>query len=177
MHLGLVGERLGNGHDQQLLDSLGIEVDEAIHELRELAHGVYPQLLAQAGVGPALSSVARRSGIRARVLEHGLSRYPEPVEITVYFCCVECLQNAAKHAGDGASVTITLSESDRGLEFCVEDDGAGFDPATVARGSGLTNLADRVAAAGGTLQIDSRPGQGTRVTGCVPAAQNIVPSG
>ena len=71
-----------------------------------------------------------------RVYEHGLSRHAEPVEITVYFCCVECLQNAAKHAGPGSSVTVTLGEGDDGVEFCVEDDGAGFDPATVERGLG-----------------------------------------
>jgi signal transduction histidine kinase len=177
MHLGLVGEKLGRRHEQELLDSLGVEVDQAIHELRELAHGVYPQLLAQAGVGAALTAVARRSGIPARVVEHGLSRHPEPVEITVYFCCVECLQNAAKHAGDGASVTVTLGESDQGIEFCVDDDGIGFDPVSVQRGSGLTNLADRVAAVGGTLRVESSPGHGTRVTGRVPDARKIVPSG
>ncbi len=166
MHLSLVGEQLGRSRE---LETLGVEVDEAIHELRSLAHGVYPQLLAQAGVGTALMAVARRSGMPVRVHEHGLSRHAEPVEITVYFCCAECLQNAAKHAGPGASVTITLGESDAGVEFCVEDDGAGFDPATVERGSGLTNLADRIAAVGGTLHIESSPGAGTRVTGRVPA--------
>ena len=166
MHLSLVGEQLGGSRE---VESLGVEVDEAIHELRSLAHGVYPQLLAQAGVGTALMAVARRSRVPVRVYEHSLSRHAEPVEITVYFCCVECLQNAAKHAGPGSSVTVTLGESDAGVEFCVEDDGAGFDPATVDRGSGLTNLADRVAAVGGTLHIESSPGAGTRVTGRVPA--------
>ena len=166
LHLSLVGEQLGGSRE---VESLGVEVDEAIHELRSLAHGVYPQLLAQAGVGTALMAVARRSRVPVRVYEQSLSRHAEPVEITVYFCCVECLQNAAKHAGPGSSVTVTLGESDAGVEFCVEDDGAGFDPATVDRGSGLTNLADRVAAVGGTLHIESSPGVGTRVTGRVPA--------
>jgi signal transduction histidine kinase len=169
MHLALVGERLGRPHEQELLDGLGVEVERAIDELRDLARGVYPQLLDQAGVGTALMAVGRRSGMPVRVYEHRLSRYAGPVETTVYFCCVECLQNAAKHAGAGASVTVTLSENDRGIEFCVEDDGAGFDPASVKRGSGLTNLADRVAAVGGTLHVDSSPGHGTRVTGRVPA--------
>jgi signal transduction histidine kinase len=177
MHLGLVGEKLGSRQEQQLLDSLGAEVDEAIHELRELAHGVYPQLLAQAGVASALAAVARRSGIPTRVLENGLSRHPEAVEVTVYFCCVECLQNATKHAGAGARVTMTLGDCDGGIEFCVEDDGAGFDPTSVARGTGLTNLVDRVEAVGGTLRIDSSPGHGTRITGFVPAARDIVRSG
>jgi signal transduction histidine kinase len=177
MHLALVGEKLGPPQQQQMLDSLGLEVDEAIQELRDLAHGLYPPLLAQSGLGTALTAVGRRSGMRVRVYEHGLSRHPEPVEITVYFCCVECLQNAAKHAGAGASVTVTLTEGDDAIAFCVEDDGAGFDVATVVRGSGLTNLTDRVAAVGGTVQIVSRPGRGTRITGHVPTASNIVRSG
>jgi signal transduction histidine kinase len=87
----------------------------------------------------------------------------------VYFCCQECLQNAAKHAGQGASAAIRLSEDDGRVSFSVEDDGAGFDPGAVKRGAGLTNLADRVAAVGGTLQIDARPGRGTRITGEIPA--------
>jgi signal transduction histidine kinase len=177
MHLALVGEKLGPPQQQQMLDSLGLEVDEAIQELRDLAHGLYPPLLAQSGLGTALSAVGRRSGMRVRVYEHALSRHPEPVEITVYFCCVECLQNAAKHAGPGASVTVTLTEGDDVIAFCVEDDGVGFDVATVVRGSGLTNLTDRVAAVGGTVQIVSSPGRGTRVTGHVPTASNIVRSG
>jgi signal transduction histidine kinase len=166
MHLSLVGEQLGRSRE---LESLGVEVDQAIHELRDLAQGLYPPLLAQAGVGTALAAVARRSGIAVRVFEHGLPRQAEPVEVTLYFCCLEALQNVAKHAGPGVSVTVTLGESDGSIEFSVEDDGAGFDPATVVRGSGLTNLADRVAAVGGTLRIDSSPGAGTRVTGHVPA--------
>jgi signal transduction histidine kinase len=166
MHLALVGERLGGSSE---LDSLGVEVDQAIHELRDLAHGLYPPLLAQAGLATALTAVARRSGIAVRVLEHGLSRQAEAVEVSVYFCCLEALQNAAKHAGSATVVTVELRESDGWVAFSVEDDGAGFDPASVRRGSGLTNLADRLAAVGGTLQIDSRPGHGTRVTGRVPA--------
>ena len=173
MHLALVGEQLGPPQQQQMIDSLGLEVDEAIQELRDLAHGLYPPLLAQSGVGTALSAVGRRSGMRVRVYEHALSRHPEPVEITVYFCCVECLQNAAKHAGPGASVTVTLTEGDDAIAFCVEDDGVGFDAATVVRGSGLTTLSDRVAAVGGTVQIVSSPGRGTRITGHVPTASNI----
>jgi signal transduction histidine kinase len=167
MHLSLVGEKLGRSRE---LETLGVEVDEAIHELRDLAHGLHPQLLGQAGVGTALAAVARRFGMPVRIQEHGLSRQSRSVETTVYFCCVECLQNVAKHAGQGAAVTIGLTEADGWLEFSVADEGAGFDPTTVQRGSGLTNLADRLAALGGTLRIDSQPGHGTRVTGRLPAA-------
>jgi signal transduction histidine kinase len=77
-------------------------------------------------------------------------------------------QNAAKHARQGASATVHLREADGDVSFTVEDDGAGFDPGTVERGNGLTNLADRVAAVGGTLTIDSASGQGTRVTANIP---------
>jgi signal transduction histidine kinase len=75
----------------------------------------------------------------------------------------------AKHAGPGASATINLGERDGRVSFGVEDNGAGFDPVAVERGSGLTNLADRLAAVGGTLQIDAGPRRGTRVTGEIPA--------
>jgi signal transduction histidine kinase len=168
MHLALVGEKLGPPQQQEMLDGLGLEVDEAIKELRDLAHGLYPPLLAQSGLGTALSAVGRRSGLRVGVYEHGLSRHPEPVEITVYFCCVECLQNAAKHGGPDPTVTVTLTEVDDAIAFCVQDDGVGFDIGTVERGSGLTNLTDRVTAVGGTVEIESTPGRGTRVTGHVP---------
>ena len=103
-----------------------------------------------------------------RIEAEGARRHPEEVETAVYFCCLECLQNAAKHAGRGASVTIAqrVPGPDR---FAVEDDGVGFDPATVQRGAGLDNLAERMHALGGTLGVDSRPGRGTRVTGHLPA--------
>ena len=129
---------------------------------------MYPPPLAHAGLGPALTAVARRSRLPVRVRAQGLDRQAEPVEITVYFCCVECLQNAAKHAGPGTSVTIDLRQRDGWLEFSVADDGAGFDPAVVERRSGLTNLVDRATGVGGTLRIESWPGRGTRVTGSVP---------
>jgi signal transduction histidine kinase len=89
--------------------------------------------------------------------------------MTVYFCCLEGLQNAAKHAGPGATVTSVLSEAEGRVCFCVDDDGAGFDPGTVERGAGLTNLGDRVAAVGGTLRIETAPGCGTHVTGRIPS--------
>jgi signal transduction histidine kinase len=168
IHLALVGEKLERSDERALLDTLGVEVDEAIEELRDVARGLYPQLAGQFGVGTALAAVARRSAIPVRVIEGGLGRHREELETTVYFCCVECLQNAAKHAGPGASVTIRLGEEDGRVWFSVEDDGAGFDPATVERGAGLNNLADRLAAVGGTLEIDARPGHGTRITGAVP---------
>jgi len=168
IHLTLTGEQLDRSEERAMLERLGAEVDDAIDELRTIAHGIYPHLLS-GGVGAALAEVARRSAMPVSVQDAGIGRHPEAVEMTIYFCCLECLQNAAKHAGAGAAVTIRLSEADGHVCFCVDDDGAGFDPGAVERGAGLTNLADRVAAVGGTLRIDAVPGRGTRITGNLPA--------
>ena len=169
IHLELAGDRFERAEHRQVLHGLGLEVDEAIDELREVAHGLYPPALAQAGVGPGLKAVAARSATHVRIID-GLPRQSEAVETAVYFCCLECIQNAAKHAGAGATVTIRLGQEAGRVHFSVEDDGHGFDPATVPKGAGLTNLGDRVAAVGGSLRIDSRPGAGTRIAGDLPAA-------
>jgi signal transduction histidine kinase len=169
IHLSLAGEQLDRSNDRAMLERLGVEVDEAIDELRTVAHGIYPQLLSQ-GVRGALTAVAHRSAMPVSIKGAWAHRQAEVVETTAYFCCVECLQNAAKHAGPGASATVRLSETEDRVSFSVEDDGAGFDPAAAERGAGLTNLADRVAAVGGTLEIDAAPGHGTRITAEIPAA-------
>jgi signal transduction histidine kinase len=90
------------------------------------------------------------------------------VELAAYYCCLEALQNAAKHGGPGASASIWLSDADGELRFRVEDDGQGFEPAGVERGTGLTNLADRLSAVGGEIRIDSSAGRGTCVLGQIP---------
>jgi signal transduction histidine kinase len=111
IHLALTGEQLDRSEERGMLERLGAEVDQAIDELRAVAQGVYPQILAQGGVGPALASVARGSAIPVSIRDAGVGRHSEGIEMTVYFCCLECLQNAAKHAGRGAAVTIRLSEA------------------------------------------------------------------
>jgi signal transduction histidine kinase len=166
IHLTLAAE--GADPDQrETLDQLGLELDEAVEELREVAHGLYPPILARAGVGPALKAIAGRSGMKVTVSDD-LGRQSEAVETAIYFCCLECLQNAAKHAGPGAHVEVRLRRVEDRAQFSVEDDGLGFEPAGTARGAGLTNLSNRVAAVGGTLRIDSSPGHGTRITGDLP---------
>jgi signal transduction histidine kinase len=168
IHLELAGDRFDRTEHRDILERLGSEVDEAIDELREVAHGLHPQVLVQSGVGPALRAVARRSANHV-IVTGALPRQSDAVETTVYFCCVECIQNASKHAGTGATVTIRLGQDDGRVRFSVEDDGIGFHPAAVTRGAGLTNLADRVAAVEGELHIESRSGGGTRITGDLPA--------
>jgi signal transduction histidine kinase len=96
-------------------------------------------------------------------------RYRPDIETAVYFCCLEALQNAAKHAPD-ASATVTLRQEESTLTFDVADDGPGFDPVTNIPGRGFQNMTDRLGAIGGLLSWTSAPGQGTRVRGEVPLA-------
>jgi signal transduction histidine kinase len=150
-----------------MLDQLADEVKSTIQELRDLAHGIYPPLLADSGLGEALAAAGRRSPLPVVVSAGGIARYGLEIESAVYFCCLEALQNAAKHAA-GASVTIRLWEESGGLLFSVSDDGPGFDIARARNGHGYVNMADRLGAIGGTVRWESAPGQGTRVQGSVP---------
>jgi signal transduction histidine kinase len=94
----------------------------------------------------------------------GLGRYPAEIETAIYFCCVEALHNAVRHA-PGSAVRISLAGDRRQVTFTVTDDGRGFDPAATAPGAGLRNMSDRLAALGGSCQVDSRPGRGTTIAG------------
>jgi signal transduction histidine kinase len=157
-----------------LLDQVADQLQVAIAEIRDLAHGIYPPLLANRGLAEALPAAVARAPLPARVVTSDIGRYPPHVEAAVYFCCLEGLQNAAKHAGPTASVTITVTGSGRGLEFEIIDTGVGFDTTDAGRGSGLVNMADRLAVVGGTLAIESRPQCGTRIIGTIPIpAHNI----
>jgi signal transduction histidine kinase len=147
---------------------LGDTVEDAIVDLRRVAHGLYPPALESYGVVEALRSMCRHTPLPVRIVDEGLGRQPSAAESTVYFCCLEALQNAAKHAGRGASATVRLGVEERTVWFTVEDDGRGFDAST-ARGTGLRNLRDRVAAMGGSLDVESETGHGTRVAGRFPA--------
>jgi signal transduction histidine kinase len=168
IRLTLLGEQLGAPEDRAALERLGEEVDHTLHELRDIANGVTPAVLADRGVGPALEAVARRSPIRISVYDSGIGRPPEAVEAAVYYSCLECLQNAAKHAGPDAFVAIHLARDEAHVNFSIEDNGAGFEPGQVRRGSGLANLQDRVTALGGHVRIEAHAGAGTRVSGAVP---------
>ena len=151
-----------------LLEQLGADVEAALEELRELAHGIYPPFLAERGLAEALSVVAARAPLPTRLEATGIGRYPPQAEATVYFCCLEALQNAGKHAGKEASATIRVREDEGGLLFEVADNGAGFDPSVAPQGAGLANMTDRLGAIGGSLRIDSSPGHGARIAGAIP---------
>ena len=150
-----------------MLDQLADEVKATIQELRDLAHGIYPPLLADSGLAEALRAAGRRSPLPVAVNAPGIGRYDLDVETAIYFCCLEALQNASKHAA-GASVEVRLWEESGGLLFSVADDGPGFDTALARSGHGYTNMADRLGAIGGTVRWDSAPGAGTTITGSVP---------
>jgi signal transduction histidine kinase len=159
-----------------LVGRLAREAQEAMDALRDVAHGVYPPELTRDGLRAALTAVALRTGRPTRVEADGLGRFPADIEAAAYFCCLEALQNAVKHAGEEASITIELRRIPAGgdgagsgptLVVEVRDDGAGFDPA-VAPGHGLVNIADRVGAHGGTVAVDSRPGVGTTIRAALP---------
>jgi signal transduction histidine kinase len=151
-----------------VLDGLQRTVRESMESLRILAHGVYPPLLEDRGLAEALTHAARSAAVPANVDATGLSRYDPGIETAVYFCCLESLQNAAKHAGDGARARVRVWENDRELLFEIGDDGAGLDPMVGERGTGLTNMRDRLGAVGGELRIESTLGRGTRVIGAIP---------
>lgn len=151
----------------EMLEELAGEVQETIQELRELAHGIYPPLLVDSGLVEALRAAANRNPLSVEVVAEGIGRYGSETEAAVYFCCLEALQNAAKHAAD-ASVEVRLWEESGGLLFSVSDDGPGFDVEKAQRGHGYVNMADRLGAIGGTVRWESELGKGARVNGSVP---------
>ena len=167
VHLSLAGEQLPP-EEQPIVEELERELDEALDELQSIARGIYPQVLAEYGVAAALRSAVQRAAIPISVTDEGLRRHSSAVELAVYFCCLEALQNVAKHAGPGASASVWLFDGDGELQFRVEDDGLGFEPTRVDSGTGLSNLADRLSAVGGSIRIDSSTGRGTRVAGHIP---------
>ena len=161
----LIDDDPGQAH--AALRELQAHAGEASRDLRELAHGIYPPLLADRGLPDALEAQARRSAVPVVVQPQGIGRYPQEVEAAVYFCCLEALQNVAKYSG-AASARLCLSAAGPRLSFKVTDDGRGFDPAATAYGTGLQGMTDRLEALGGSVEIRSRPGEGTTVAGCIP---------
>ena len=151
----------------EMLDALQGTAGDALEDLRDLARGIYPPLLADKGLAAALESQARKAAVPTTVESDGLGRYPRDVEATVYFCSLEALNNVAKYA-DASQVRIRLAQENGHLSFEVTDDGAGFDPRTSGYGTGLQGMADRLDAVGGNLDIDSARGRGTVVRGRVP---------
>ena len=171
MKLGVaraLAEREGAAKAAEVVGQLADEVDACVQTLRELAHGIYPPLLAAEGLPAALRAQAAKAAVPVEVEADGVGRHDEETEAAVYFVVLEAIQNAAKY-GRPNRVAVGLSEIDGGLRFTVSDDGEGFDVSQVRRGHGTTNMVDRIDALGGTLEIISQPGEGTVITGVVPS--------
>jgi signal transduction histidine kinase len=151
-----------------MLEELQSQTTETLEDLRDLARGIYPPLLADKGLPAALEAQARKSPVPVTVQPDGVGRYGPDVESAVYFCCLEALNNVAKYA-DASSVEIRLRQSDGALRFEVTDDGVGFEPGATTRGTGLQGIADRLDALGGRLEIRTAPGEGTTLVGLVPS--------
>ncbi len=158
---------------RNMLDQLQSDTSDALEDLRDLARGIYPPLLADKGLPAALEAQARKASIPVTVEPDGVGRYPQQIEAAVYFSVLEALQNVAKYA-DASRATVRLSSNDAHLAFSVADDGSGFDTANTGYGTGLQGIADRLAALGGELDVTSTPGDGTTIAGRLPATAEVV---
>jgi signal transduction histidine kinase len=152
---------------RERLLALAQSVDAALEKVREVAHGLYPPLLNSFGLPAALRDVREHAAPPLQIDAVGVGRYPPEIESAVYYCCLEAIQNAAKHGGRGVRVSVALAEENGRLTFRVVDDGPGFSLAE-ARGFGLQNMEDRLGALGGQLTISTAPGRGTTLSGQVP---------
>jgi signal transduction histidine kinase len=151
----------------EMMSELEEEVQQALSDLRDLAHGIYPPVLADRGLVEALRSQMARATVEARLETGDIGRYPQEIEAAVYFCVLEALQNVAKYAR-ASDVVVRLREDRGELAFAVEDNGKGFDTRTTRHGAGLQNMEDRLSALGGSLEVRSRPGDGTTIEGWIP---------
>jgi signal transduction histidine kinase len=169
MSIGMAEEKLATDPEgaRQLLAEARAGAREALEELRDLARGIYPPLLADKGLVAALESQARKSAVPVEIEADGVGRYAREAEAAVYFSCLEALQNVAKYASASRAV-VALSNGGGVLRFTVTDDGVGFDQATSSPGTGLQGIADRLAALGGEVDVRSTPGAGTTVAGMLP---------
>jgi signal transduction histidine kinase len=170
IHLELAAEKAELDHPEEAaaLRELAMEVEQALDEIRSLTHGIYPATLLEQGLAAAVQSVALRSPVPTSVEVDGLGEYPDEISTAVYFCCVEALQNVAKHATGAGSAQIVLRETESALCFSVSDDGPGMLEADARVGAGMLNMRDRMTTVGGQLTVGSRDGRGTRVSGRVP---------
>jgi signal transduction histidine kinase len=153
---------------EAMLEDIRAGMQEAIAELRALAHGIYPPLLVSGGLADALPAAAGRAALSTST-DIGVTRHDQEVEAAIYFCCMEALQNAGKHAGTEASAVIRVWEDDAAMHWEVADDGPGFDVTSrVGTGHGFVNMRDRMGAFGGTIEVVSVLGVGTTIRGHVP---------
>jgi signal transduction histidine kinase len=169
VHLRLAQQQLARRPDRasNLLAGLDQSVQHAVSDLLEVVGG-RPRLLARSGLTAALRAAADTCPVPVELLSSGLRRYPPDVEHALYYCCLEALQNVAKHAA-AQSVVIELHGDERGVTACVRDDGRGFTTRGSSQG-GLAHMGERISGVGGVLTIHSVPNDGTTIQVEVPIA-------
>jgi signal transduction histidine kinase len=163
-----LGERDPDGVEQ-MLEQIQSDASDALENLRDLARGIYPPLLADKGLAAALEAQARKAALATTLRADAIGRYPQEIEAAVYFVCLEALSNTAKYASASVA-TISVTHHDDRLGFSVVDDGVGFDTTTNGHGTGLQRMQDRLDALGGAMRVTSRPGEGTTIDGWIPVA-------
>jgi signal transduction histidine kinase len=157
-----------NPEEAATLRGFSTEIEQALEEFRSMTSEIYPAILSDRGIADALRAVALRAAVPTLVEVGTLAEYPLEIGTAVYFCCVEALQNVAKHAPGANGAQIVIGEQNSVLRFSVTDDGPGFRKDEARLGAGMINMRDRMAAVGGELKIRSAPGQGTSISGQIP---------
>jgi signal transduction histidine kinase len=168
VRLKLARSLLGTDRERgrKMLSEVRGQLDAALDTLRALSLGIYPPLLEEQGIAAALAAQYLSSGLPVTMRTESLDRHPVEIEAAVYFCVLEALQNAAKHAR-ASRIEVALGERDGSIRFEVRDDGVGFEGDS-GKGTGLAGINDRLAVFGGSAQIRSEPGKGTVVHGRIP---------
>ena len=158
------------GRAIEIIDQLRTDAQEALDGLRDMTRGARPPVLADEGLEAAIALKAKRSPVPVALEADGVGRLPEAIEIAAYFCCLEAMQNAVKHAR-APSLIVTIRRQARELAVTICDDGDGFDPSAARRGVGMRSMAERVESLGGSFELRSSPGAGTVVTARLPLAR------
>jgi GAF domain-containing protein len=147
------------------LHGIAVGLGAAVEELQELSRGIHPAILSQGGLGPAVRTLARRSAVPVELDLVTDTRLPPAIEVAAYYVVSEALANAAKHA-QAARIEVSLALRDNVLRLAIRDDGVGgADP---VGGSGLVGMTDRLEALGGSIRVESPPGEGTHITAALP---------
>ncbi len=169
LRVSSAGELVADDSDLSIrLRQAEADLEGAIGELRDLAHGIYPTTLAAHGLANALRVLPARFPGRVTVTEVSERRFPPEVEAAIYYCCLEAVHNASKHAGPAASISIRMRVDHGDVRLEVRDDGSGFDPSNAGDGMGLESMRDRLGAVGGHIDISSESGRGTVVAAAAP---------
>jgi signal transduction histidine kinase len=169
LELGTVGDLLAEDPALRTrVDRIGMGVIEALDEVREVAHGLYPPVLSDWGIAAALKRIRPPGDATLEIRATRIRRHPADVESAVYYCCLEAIANATKHGGPAVRIFIALREHPGRLNFQVCDDGPGFDASTARGGMGLQNMRDRLGALDGRLSISTAHRGGTTVSGSIP---------